>query len=197
MFDILVAQITSIIVNHPSQTLSINHLNCIQVRAAASLHFGVLSMTLNNTMVTHPKAFLIKTLLKAHLPVWNISGTIRGTAYKILTQCEQYFELLSNLLCQLSLSAQAEYNITPSQLLEGELNFLQNSDNLNVEMLTGHLSFSSALFTCEGIDKTTQGRRFLTYLLNEFLFSASKLEHANTSLSTFSVLDINIHSFNR
>uniref|UniRef100_A0A7M5XH66 ubiquitinyl hydrolase 1 n=1 Tax=Clytia hemisphaerica TaxID=252671 RepID=A0A7M5XH66_9CNID len=167
-----------------------------EVRAAASLHFSVLSMTLNNTMDTHPKAFLIKTLLKAHLPVWNISGTIRGHAYKILTQCEQYFELLSNLLCQLSLSAQTEYNINPSQLLEGELNFLQNSDNLNVEMLTGHLSFSSALFTCEGIDKTTQGCRFLTYLLNEFLFSASKLEHANTSLSTFSVLDINIHSFN-
>ena len=94
------------------------------------------------------------------------------------------------------IQAQTEYGVNPIQLLDEELNFLQNSDNLNVEMLTGHLTFANALFTCEGVDKATQGHQFLTYLLDQFLFSASKLENANTSLSTFSVLDINIHSFN-
>ena len=148
-------------------------------------------------VVAHPKAFLISTLLKAQLPVWSVSGTIRGQMYKVLLQCQQYFELLSNLLCALSLEAQSEYGVNPTNLLHQELDFLKNSDNLNVEMVTGHLTFSNALLTCQGMEKAKEGREFLAYLLNEFLFSASKLENtADTSLSTFSVLDINIHSFN-
>jgi len=50
-----------------------------------------------------------------------------------------------------------------------------------------HMYVSLILFTMH---------RFARHLLDEFLFSASKLENANTSLSTFSVLDINMHSFN-
>lgn len=169
-----------------------------QVRTAASLHFYTLTTTetTESMLSQNPKEFLINTLIKSQLPVWNVSGTIRGTSYKLLLQCQQYFELLSNLLCQLSLKEQTKYHVNATQLLEEELAFLSNSDSLNVEMVHGHLKLSNALFTCEGVEKETQGRSFVQYLLDDFLFSASKLENANTSLSTFSVLDINIHSFN-
>jgi len=148
------------------------------VRNAASCHFSVLASTTFNTITSissHPKAFLINTLLRAQLPVWNLSGTIRGPSYKILLQCQQYFELLRSLLCELSLTSQLDYELNPSQLLEEEISFLRSSDNLNVEMLTGHLTFSNALFTCEGVDKETQGHGYII-ILNEQKYHSLDVE---------------------
>lgn len=143
----------------------------------------------------HPKAFLLNILMKAPLPFWTITGTIRGITFKLLRQCSQYFDLMCNLVYLLSSSQQLDYGINASKLLEDELVILTNSDNINVELFLSHLKLTNVLFTCENVDKLSLGQSFIQFLFDEFLFPASKLSNLNTSLTNFNMMDINVNSY--
>ena len=132
--------------------------------------------------------------MKAPLPVWSVSGTARGSSFKVIRQCQEYFELLCNIFYMLSKEEQKELGVSVEKLLNDELDFLIQADNISVELLTGHLKFTNALFTCEGVDKAKFGHGFIQMLLDEFLFSASKSADLNTS--SFNSLDFDLNSFN-
>ena len=168
------------------------------MRESASLHFSVLANTVvleNNT--TQPKKFFLNVLMKSHLPVWTVSGNIRGVFYKVLLQCQEFFSLLCNVIFLLTRMEQTEYDIDPVKLLEEELTFIMNSDSVNAELLLSHLKLINVLFTCEGVDKKSVGYNFIQFLLNDFLFltSRTKVTNMNASLSNFNLLDLNINSF--
>lgn len=58
-------------------------------------------------------------------------------------------------------------NFTPC-----ESPFKQETDNA---LLAGHLHLMQTLFTCEGVNKESFGKRIIPHLLNVFLFPASRL----------------------
>ena len=142
-----------------------------------------------------PKPFLLNVLMKAPLPVWSVSGTARGSSFKVLHQCEHYFELLCNIFYLLSYEEQKILGLSMEKLLDDELNFLNQADNISIQLLTGHLKFTNALFTCEGINKEKFGHDFVQMLLDEFLFCASKTADLNNSTSTFNLLDLDLNVF--
>ncbi|XP_057299797.1 ubiquitin carboxyl-terminal hydrolase 24-like isoform X2 [Hydractinia symbiolongicarpus] len=167
-----------------------------EVRNSASLHFSMLANApALDSAAEHPKAFLLNILMKAPLPFWTITGTIRGITFKLLRQCSQYFDLMCNLVYLLSSSQQLDYGINASKLLEDELIILTNSDNINVELLLSHLKLTNVLFTCENVDKRLLGQSFIQFLFDEFLFPASKLLNLNMSLTNFNMMDINVNSY--
>ena len=153
-----------------------------QVRAAAATQFSVLATTQNvPSVIQHPKPFLINVLMKAPLPVWSVSGTVRGASFKILHQCQQFFDLLCNLFYMLTREEQDEYNMSAPELLKDEILFLKQADNISIDLLTGHLKLTNALLTCEEVEKESYGPELIQLLLDEFLFCASKSANLNTS----------------
>ncbi|XP_013409431.2 ubiquitin carboxyl-terminal hydrolase 24-like [Lingula anatina] len=129
-----------------------------------------------------PHHFLLQVLLKARLPFWVPSSSIRGSSQRLLSQCTQYFELRCSLLEMLSVDAQKKLQINPTQMLEDEIAWLGNfnpseqngmmdTDNI---LLEGHLNLIRTLFTCDGVEKRSWGKDLLKDLLNDFLFPSSK-----------------------
>ena len=94
----------------------------------------------------------------------------------------------------LPITEQEEYGVIASKILDNELEFLSSSDNLSPDLLLGHLRLMNVLLTCEGVDKQSLGHDIIQFLLDEFLFCASKCSNANTSLLNASMVDINSYN---
>lgn len=160
-----------------------------QVRSTAAAQFTLLGdIVILDSDVDSPRNYLLKVLLKAPLPIWSPTGTVRGISYKITLQCSEFFELLCNLIDALSKSEQIELNLDPVKLLEDELGFLCSSDSTGPVLLLGHLKFMNTLFTFEEIDKRTLGLDFIQYLFDDFLFAASKVANSNATLSSVDLM---------
>ncbi|XP_065657355.1 ubiquitin carboxyl-terminal hydrolase 24 isoform X3 [Hydra vulgaris] len=162
-----------------------------QVRSATAHHFLSLAQTsLNDLLIPSPKIFILSTLMKIQLPFWNSSGTIRGLSFKLLSQSQNYFNLLCSLFQSLSVKEQETIGVDANQLLKCELQFLSSSD-CATDLLHGHLMFANTLYSCEGVDCEETDQGFIRFLLDDFLFCASHLAN-NKSLSTVDLLDINM-----
>ncbi|KAB7497647.1 Ubiquitin carboxyl-terminal hydrolase 24, partial [Armadillidium nasatum] len=149
--------------------------------------------TVKTTNSPQPSQFLTQILHKARLPLWVSSTSARGATLKFVSQCSQYFDLISHLLSSLTQNSQDILNINASQMIEDEivwmLNFtstreatrerpesgialLRNAENL---LVAGHLKLISSLLSCENIDKMKCGEALIPLLIYEYLFPSSKL----------------------
>ncbi|XP_022244007.1 ubiquitin carboxyl-terminal hydrolase 24-like [Limulus polyphemus] len=136
-----------------------------------------------------PRYFLLHVLLQAHLPLWISSSSTRGTNLRLLSQCQEFFELCCKLLNGLSATAQHTLHLNPVQRLDDEISWLQvftPSDTTSLKaadsaLLAGHLNFLRTLLTCEGIVKKDVGKILIPDILNNFLFPASHLIIDSTS----------------
>ncbi|XP_076309376.1 ubiquitin carboxyl-terminal hydrolase 24-like isoform X2 [Tachypleus tridentatus] len=136
-----------------------------------------------------PRYFLLHVLLQAHLPLWISSSNTRGTNLRLLSQCQEFFELCCKLLNGLNATAQHTLHLNPVQRLDDEISWLQvftPSDTTNLKaadsaLLAGHLNFLRTLLTCEGIVKKDVGKTLIPDILNNFLFPASHLIIDSTS----------------
>jgi len=130
------------------------------------------------------RAVIHQILLKARLPLWvTASSGSRGINQKILSQSIEYFDLRCQLTENLSTQMQQLLHIDAKQLLNDEhdwlssytvstvSNELRTIDNI---LFIGHLRFIRTLLTCEGINKVLFGENFISLLIDQFLFPASK-----------------------
>ncbi|CAH1774066.1 unnamed protein product [Owenia fusiformis] len=129
-----------------------------------------------------PHQFILGVLLKARLPLWVTSCNTRGASQKMLSQCSQYFDLRCKLLDHLTADQQKRLQINAKSMLDDELDWLDNfvpsehaqlreTDNM---LLAGHIQLIKTLFTCEGVDKKSNGPNLINNILGSFLFPAAK-----------------------
>ena len=74
--------------------------------------------------------------------------------------------------------------MTASLRLQNEidwiLNFTSSCENSEIQkldnkLISGHLNLIRTLLTCEGVNKRETGQKIIKFLINNFLFPASKL----------------------
>jgi len=179
--------IIEILVGSPSQ----------QVRSTAMKQLTILSETeINEPNVEKTRDFLLRTLLKSRLPLWNPSTYLRASHHRTHSQSTQYFELLCNLLLGISENEQQELKVQPSKLLDDEIHWLSSS-GAEPALLLGHLKFIKTLFACEGVDKRAIGEEYIKTLLDDFLFAASKVVQLHQTVANTVILQSGVSCTSR
>ncbi|CAM1321691.1 USP24 (predicted) [Pycnogonum litorale] len=130
-----------------------------------------------------PRQFVMHVLLTAHLPLWVPSSNTRGTNQRLLSQCNEYFDLRCKLLANLSAMEQSMYEVNLSQMIDDEVAWVQNftlSNNSSLQdsdnaLLSGHLFLIRSLLTGENVNKTKIGNLLIPDLIDNYLFPASRM----------------------
>ena len=125
-----------------------------------------------------------RILINARLPLWLTStSTLRSSHQKLISQSMEYFRSRCFLTTDLTEEQQKLLDIDVKLWLKQEFNWLSTYEvtstpgeqrTIDDILILGHLKFSRTLFTCEGIDKKIYGSKFISLLLDEYLFPAAK-----------------------
>uniref|UniRef100_A0A914XB29 USP domain-containing protein n=1 Tax=Plectus sambesii TaxID=2011161 RepID=A0A914XB29_9BILA len=124
---------------------------------------------------------LLDLLLKAHLPLWTTSSTVRGASRRLLEQCSEYFSLRSKLMESVPDEDLAALQPSPTQMLDDECNWLLNFNcstdpraaDTDARLLAGHMQMIEALLKRVPERKAKVGQRLIHALVVEFLFPAA------------------------
>ena len=154
-----------------------------------------------------PLFVMLRILLKAQLPFWNIGGrgaSRKKTGLALQANCLDYFYLLADLLAALSVTdfdsaLLPEFHL--DEMLDAELRWLAElqpfpeSDIVTDTLLTGHAHLLRTLLIFPAVEKShlghLSGADLIHLLVEQFLFPESKLiSDAAVSGSEMPLLDV-------
>lgn len=111
--------------------------------------------------------------------MWVNSSVTRASNQRLISQSSQYFNLRCALLERLSLDEQSLYSIDLAKMLNHQINWFstftstKSLKEIDSVLLTGHLSLTRSLLTCETATKADIGDEIIPQLLKTYLFPAS------------------------
>ena len=181
--------INALLVACPSSTLR-------QLTRRELLHFIRAYPMVNSPKTKHPSLFFVEKLLNARVPFWSSSNVRRGPAQRLVNQCADYFELLSDLVLFISsnYSCLQPISFNPVKQIKHEIEWLDSFSTttddpfmrfqrLDDLLLAGHLSLLSAFFSflTKSEEATDIGEQLIPrafdscLLLSKRFFSSSKI----------------------
>jgi hypothetical protein len=127
------------------------------------------------------REFLIQLIFRARLPLWVNSSLTRTSRQRLILQSGQYFNLRCHILDNMSLYEQQKYSIDINKMLNDQINWFSNFTptqslkKIDNSLLSGHLSLTKALLTCETADRERIGNQLIEPIIKFYLFPASYL----------------------